>query len=68
MCIVFRGYPTAITTFSLFRTREVVKITLKHESENVREFYSKFSHPARMGSEATGSMQWSVNLMEESGQ
>ena len=46
-------------------TGEVVSMILKHEGNNVREFYSKLTHPVRVGIEATGSMQWFVNLMEE---
>jgi transposase len=46
---------------------EVVSMTLKHEGNNVREFYSKLPRPVRVGIEATGSMQWFVNLMEELG-
>jgi transposase len=48
-------------------TGEVVKTTLKHEGNNVREFYSTLPRPVRVGIEATGSMQWFVNLMEELG-
>jgi transposase len=48
-------------------TGEVVNMTLKHEGNNVREFYSKLPRPVRVGIEATGSMQWFVNLMEELG-
>jgi len=48
-------------------TGEVVKKTLKHEGDNVREFYSTLAGPVRVGIEATGSMQWFVNLMEEPG-
>jgi transposase len=48
-------------------TGEVVKTTLKHEDNNVREFYSNLPRPVRVGIEATGSMQWFVNLMEELG-
>jgi transposase len=48
-------------------TGEVVKMTLTHEGNNVREFYSKLPRPARVGIEATGSMQWFVNRMEELG-
>ena len=48
-------------------TGEVVKTTLKHEGKSVREFYSNLSRPVRVGIEATGSMQWLVNLMEELG-
>ena len=33
-------------------------MTLKHEGNNVREFYSSLSRPVRVGIEATGSMQW----------
>jgi len=33
----------------------------------VREFYGNLLRPARVGIEATGSMQWFVNLMEELG-
>jgi transposase len=48
-------------------TGEVVKTTLKHEENIVREFYSTLPRPVRVGIEATGSMQWFVNLMEELG-
>ena len=48
-------------------TGEVVKTTLKHEGNQVREFYSKLARPVRVGIEATGSMQWFVNLMEQLG-
>src|SRR6202162_19336 len=48
-------------------TGEVVEKTLLHEGSNVREFYSKLPRPVRVGIEATGSMQWFVNLMEELG-
>jgi hypothetical protein len=36
-------------------------MTLKHD--NVREFYSSLPRPVRVGIEATGSMQWLVNLI-----
>src|ERR1700680_2341490 len=48
-------------------TGEVVSMTLKHEGNNVREFYSQLPRPVRVGIEATGSMQWFLNLMEELG-
>jgi len=56
-------------TFAMLDTAtgEVVKKTLKHEDDNVREFYSTLPGPVRVGIEATGSMQWFVNLMEELG-
>src|SRR5262249_56049300 len=34
---------------------------------NVREFYSKLPRPVLVGIEATGSMHWFLNLMEELG-
>jgi Transposase/Transposase DDE domain len=48
-------------------TGEVREVTLQHEGDNVREFYSSLPGPVRVGIEATGSMQWFVNLMEELG-
>src|SRR6202030_2187225 len=48
-------------------TGELVKMTLLHEGNNVREFYSAIPRPVRVGIEATGSMQWFVNLMGELG-
>jgi transposase len=48
-------------------TGEIVNLTLKHEDDHVREFYSKLPRPVRVGIEATGSMQWFLNLMEELG-
>jgi len=48
-------------------TGEVVEKTLKHEAEEVREFYSALPGPVRVGIEATGSMQWFLQLMEELG-
>jgi Transposase len=48
-------------------TGEVERTTLRHEGDNVREFYSNLPGPVRVGIEATGSMQWFVNLTEELG-
>src|SRR6202049_3781411 len=48
-------------------TGEVVEMTLTHEGNNVREFYSALSRPVCVGIEATGSMQWFLNLMKELG-
>jgi transposase len=48
-------------------TGEVAKMTLTHEPHNVRGFYSTLARLVRVGIEATGSMQWFVNLMEELG-
>ena len=48
-------------------TGEIVNLILTHEGDNVREFYSQLPRPVRVGIEATGSMQWFLNLMEELG-
>ncbi len=48
-------------------TGEMVRMTLLHEGNNVREFYSTLPGPVRVGIEAMGSMQWFVDLMEELG-
>ena len=48
-------------------TGEIEETTLKHEENMVREFYCNLPRPVRVGIEATGSMQWFVNLMEELG-
>jgi transposase len=48
-------------------TGEVVNVTLKHEGNEVREFYSQLPRPVLVGIEATGSMHWFLNLMEELG-
>jgi len=48
-------------------TGEIEKTTLKHEDDIVWGFYSSLPRPVRVGIEATGSMQWFVNLMEELG-
>ena len=46
---------------------EVMEKILMHEASNVRDFYSTLSRPVRVGIEATGSMPWFLNLMEELG-
>src|SRR6202041_2166227 len=48
-------------------TGEVVNRTLTHEGSTVREFYSTLPGTVRVGIEATGSMKWFVELMEELG-
>jgi transposase len=48
-------------------TGEIVRMTLTHEGNHVRKFYSTLPRPVRVGIEATGSMQWFVNLMEKLG-
>jgi len=47
------------------KTGEVVNMTLTHEGDNVREFYSTLPRPVRVGVEATGSLPWFLNLMED---
>jgi hypothetical protein len=48
-------------------TGEVIEKTLRHEGDSVREFYSTLAGPTRVGIEATGAMQWFLELMEELG-
>ena len=48
-------------------TGEVVSLTLMHQGDNVREFYSKLPRPVLVGIEATGSMHWFLDLMDELG-
>ena len=48
-------------------TGEVVNRTLMPEGSEVREFYSQLPHPAVVGIEAIGPMQWFLNLLEELG-
>lgn len=46
-------------------TRELVGKTLKHDGDEVRSFYASLSGQVLVGIEATGSMHWFLNLMEE---
>jgi len=48
-------------------TGEVVERTLKHEGDTVRAFYAALPAPVVVGIEATGSMGWFVQLMDELG-
>ncbi|MGH9714489.1 MAG: hypothetical protein ACRD5M_14440 [Candidatus Acidiferrales bacterium] len=48
-------------------TGEVVEKTLQHEGDELRKFYSARPGPVLVGIEATGSMQWLLQLMEELG-
>lgn len=56
-------------TIAMFdtETKELIKKTLEHEGEQVREFYSALPHPVRVGIEASGSMYWFLDLLEELG-
>src|SRR6201984_652637 len=46
---------------------ELVEKTLQHDGEELRKFYSGLSRPILVGIEATGSMQWFLDLLEELG-
>jgi hypothetical protein len=48
-------------------TGEVSEHTLTHEGETVRAFYRALPAPVVVGIEATGSMGWFLQLMEEVG-
>jgi transposase len=48
-------------------TGEVVEKTMEHKAEKVREFYSALPGPVQVGIEATGSMHWFLELLEELG-
>ena len=48
-------------------TGELVEKTLEHQGDQVRSFYSALPGPVLVGIEATGSMQWFLELMEELG-
>jgi hypothetical protein len=46
-------------------TGEIVGRTLEHAGDAVQEFYAGLEGPILAGIEATGSMQWFLQLMEE---
>src|SRR6266496_1811343 len=46
-------------------TGEIVEKTLKHEAGIVREFYAALPAPVLVGLEATGSMGWFLQLLDE---
>ena len=48
-------------------TGEFTERTLLHEGDAVREFYSGLKDPVVVGIEATGSMQWFLELLDELG-
>jgi transposase len=48
-------------------TGEVIEKTLPHEGEQVREFYAALAGSVQVGIEASGSMHWFLELMEELG-
>ena len=48
-------------------TGEFTEKTLDHEGNAVREFYAALESPVLVGIEATGAMQWFLELLEELG-
>ncbi len=48
-------------------TGELTEKTISHEGNAVREFYAALAGPVVVGIEATGSMQWFLELLEELG-
>lgn len=48
-------------------TGELVEKNLEHDGDEVRKFYSALTGPVQVGLEATGSMLWFLELMEELG-
>src|SRR6202049_3622823 len=48
-------------------TGEFTEKTLSHEGNEVREFYAVWEGPVVVGIEATGAMQWFLELLEELG-
>jgi len=48
-------------------TGEFTEKTLSHEGNAVREFYAALGGPVVVGIEATGAMQWFLELLEELG-
>jgi hypothetical protein len=48
-------------------TGEYTEKTLVHEGNAVREFYAGLEGPVLVGIEATGAMQWFLELLEELG-
>jgi hypothetical protein len=48
-------------------TGEFIEKTIPHEGSAVREFYESLPGPVVVGIEATGSMQWFLELLEELG-
>src|SRR5438445_5219942 len=48
-------------------TGEFTEKIIRHEGKAVREFYAALEGPVVVGIEATGSMQWFLELLEELG-
>ena len=48
-------------------TGELEERRIEHEGDQVRAFYAGLPRPVLVGIEATGAMQWFLELMEELG-
>src|SRR6266704_6877150 len=48
-------------------TGELTEKVIRHEGNGVREFYAALGNSVVVGIEATGSMQWFLELLEELG-
>ena len=48
-------------------TGQLERLTLRHEGSNVRDFYASLPQPACVGIEATGTMHWFLEVLEELG-
>jgi|SRR5947207_5530446 len=48
-------------------TGELTEKVIRHEGNSVREFYSSIKGTVMVGIEATGAMQWFLELLEELG-
>ena len=48
-------------------TGEITEKALSHEGNAMREFYAALEPPVVVGIEATGAMQWFLELLEELG-
>ena len=48
-------------------TGELIEKTLQHDGDEVRKFYSALPGQVLVGIEATGSMYWFLQLLEELG-
>src|SRR5438034_11128607 len=48
-------------------TGELTEKVIRHEGNAVREFYAALGNSVVVGIEATGSMQWFLELLEELG-
>lgn len=56
-------------TIAMFdtETKKLEEKTLRHDGAEVREFYSALTRPVQVGIEASGSMYWFLELLDELG-